>query len=301
MIEILLFVWLKPIIAYNCSPSANAEPSDSLNHFGTIFYRRRKYMTQQFSFAQIILWLFVIALGIEIGAGLYETFVIVPLWAGSAPESAIAFYRHNANNPHLAINAGGRFWIFVTPLVSLLSIATLLSGWRTNPEHLRWRCFIRHRVHLCVVCAEHYFDAKQSSFDDEPGGIEKLGKLVGRFELGTSGFRNHRLVVCFTSLELSGEKCFWLNSLIPFPDKIRVSNWRKFQYATRIHFLQTIHNFIHTSKSFSSDSFRTKETCRNRKMFGCVDGQHHLHTHANDVGHKSYAESQQSRERYAKF
>jgi hypothetical protein len=96
-------------------------------------------MTKQFSIAQLVLWLFIVSLGIEIGAGLYEIFVIVPLWAGSAPDSTIAFYQHNAANPHLAINAGGRFWIFASPLLSLLSIATLLSGRRTNSEHRRWR------------------------------------------------------------------------------------------------------------------------------------------------------------------
>ncbi len=36
-------------------------------------------MTRQFSIAQILLWLFVIALGIELGAGLYETLVVMPL------------------------------------------------------------------------------------------------------------------------------------------------------------------------------------------------------------------------------
>ncbi len=96
-------------------------------------------MTRQFSIAQIMLWLFVITLGIENGAGLYETFVITPLWAGSAPDSVIAFYQHNATNPQLAINAGDRFWIFATPLVGLFSLGTLLSGWRTNPEHRKWR------------------------------------------------------------------------------------------------------------------------------------------------------------------
>ncbi len=96
-------------------------------------------MTGKFSIAQIILWLFVIARGITIGGGLYETFVVMPLWSLAPPDSVIAYHHHNAANPQFAINAGGRFWMFFTPLVGLLSIATLLSGWRTRPKHRKWR------------------------------------------------------------------------------------------------------------------------------------------------------------------
>ena len=108
-------------------------------------------MTKQFSIAQIILWLFIISLGIEIGAGLYEIFVIVPLWANSAPDSVIAFYRHNIATPNLVINAGGRFWMFASPLLTLLSIAVLLSGRLTNPEHRRWRMAAGGLVFL-IMC-----------------------------------------------------------------------------------------------------------------------------------------------------
>lgn len=114
-------------------------------------------MTKQFSIAQIILWLFIISLGIEIGAGLYEIFVIVPLWAGSPPDSAIAFYQHNVANPHLAINAGGRFWMFASPLLTLLSIAVLLSGRRTNSEHRRWRLAAGGLVFLIMCCTFGWF------------------------------------------------------------------------------------------------------------------------------------------------
>ena len=87
----------------------------------------------------MFLWLFVIALGIEIGAGLYETRVVLPLWTGAPPDSVTAYYQHNAANPQFALNAGGRFWMGATPLVGLLAVATLLSGLRTRPPHRKWR------------------------------------------------------------------------------------------------------------------------------------------------------------------
>lgn len=96
-------------------------------------------MRRQFIIAQILLWAFVIALGIECGAGLYETLVITPLWGGAAPDSVIAFYYHNTVNPYLTLDAGGRFWIFATPLVGLLSAATLLTSRWTDAAHRKWR------------------------------------------------------------------------------------------------------------------------------------------------------------------
>jgi hypothetical protein len=96
-------------------------------------------MRRRFSIAQIFLWLLVIALGIELGAGLYETLVVLPLWTSAPPGSVTAYYQHNAANPQFALNAGGRFWMFSTPLVGLLAMATLLSGWRTRPQHRKWR------------------------------------------------------------------------------------------------------------------------------------------------------------------
>jgi hypothetical protein len=68
-----------------------------------------KQMTRQFSISQIFLWLFVIALGIEIGAGLYETLVVLPLWTSAPPASVTAYHQHNAANPQFTLNAGGRF------------------------------------------------------------------------------------------------------------------------------------------------------------------------------------------------
>jgi len=96
-------------------------------------------MVKQFSIAVFFLWVFVIVLGIEIGAGLYETFVVMPLWDTLPPDSVTAYYRHNAANPQFTLNAGPRFWMFFTPAVGLLGIGALVTGLRTNPEHRKWR------------------------------------------------------------------------------------------------------------------------------------------------------------------
>lgn len=96
-------------------------------------------MARQISVAQVFQWLFVVALGIVIGGGLYETLVVMPLWSLAPPDSVLAFYRHNVANPQFVLNQGGRFWVFFTPLLGLLAVATLVSGLKTRPEHRRWR------------------------------------------------------------------------------------------------------------------------------------------------------------------
>ena len=96
-------------------------------------------MAQQFSIARLFLWLFVIVLGLEIGAGLYETLVVLPLWTLAPPDSVVAYHQHNVAYPQFALNAGGRFWMFFTPLTGLMALATLVSAFKTHPEHRKWR------------------------------------------------------------------------------------------------------------------------------------------------------------------
>ena len=100
---------------------------------------KQQKMARQFSIAQVFLWLFVIVLGIEIGAGLYETLVVLPLWALAPPDSVVAYHQHNVAYPQFALNAGGRFWMVNTPLTGLLAIAAFITGLKTRREHRQWR------------------------------------------------------------------------------------------------------------------------------------------------------------------
>ncbi|MEO6392127.1 MAG: DUF1772 domain-containing protein [Pyrinomonadaceae bacterium] len=114
-------------------------------------------MKQQLSVPHLILFVFVIMLGLEIGAGLYEALVVLPLWNTALPESVIAYYHHNALDPQFALNAGGRFWMFFTPLTGLLSLATLLSGLKTDPPHRKWRLIGAAIVLTVVICTFVWF------------------------------------------------------------------------------------------------------------------------------------------------
>ncbi len=114
-------------------------------------------MPQEFSVAQVLLWLFVVLLGIEIGGGLYEALVVMPLWAAAPPDSVLAYYHHNVANPQFVLNQGGRFWMYCTPSVGLLAVAALVSGLKTGPDHRRWRITGTLLAIIVVVCAFAWF------------------------------------------------------------------------------------------------------------------------------------------------
>ena len=85
--------------------------------------------------ATILLWLFVINLGIAFGAGLYEHRIVAPDWiAGDGSR-----LRWNADAARRD-NTGLRFWAYVTtgPL-TVLTLASLVVAWRTiGPERGWW-------------------------------------------------------------------------------------------------------------------------------------------------------------------
>src|SRR5918996_5594783 len=85
--------------------------------------------------AKVLLWLFVINLGIAFGAGLYEGRIVVPEWISSSPESG---YQWNAEAARRA-NTGPRFWVFVTTVpLTVLTLANLVAAWRAEGAARRW-------------------------------------------------------------------------------------------------------------------------------------------------------------------
>lgn len=84
--------------------------------------------------ARVFLWLFTILLGIDIGAGVYEMRVNVPGWSAAVTtrtSDAEAYMR-------FAPNAGQRWWIGLTPLLALVTIAALVFAIRSAGPARRW-------------------------------------------------------------------------------------------------------------------------------------------------------------------
>jgi len=74
---------------------------------------------------KIVLWLFVINLGIAFGAGIYEARVVIPQWESIPPREWP--------------NTGLMFWVYVTTVpLTLLTIASLIAACLTQGPMRFW-------------------------------------------------------------------------------------------------------------------------------------------------------------------
>ena len=86
-------------------------------------------------FAEILLWLFVLNLGVATGAGLFETRIILPQWFSRTATG----YAVNGEAMR-TLDTGRRFWGMVTTLpLTLLTLAGVVAAWRAPaPLHHWW-------------------------------------------------------------------------------------------------------------------------------------------------------------------
>ena len=103
--------------------------------------------------AQVCLWLFVTLLGLQIGAGAYETRVVVPVWSGAPPGSVWDWNQ----TPQYALRPFERFWIFATPALAVSASATLFASWKTRPARRRWVLASCALTLLLVAATYAYF------------------------------------------------------------------------------------------------------------------------------------------------
>jgi hypothetical protein len=87
--------------------------------------------------ARIVLGVFVIALGLDLGAGIYEATVVVPLWAEGVPQTLAS------GNPYgrVAVNAGIHFWAYMTSIVAVLALVTLVFALVAPVPRRPWQLF----------------------------------------------------------------------------------------------------------------------------------------------------------------
>ena len=79
----------------------------------------RKYVPE------VLLWLFVINLGIALGAGIYEQRVVVPQWENVPPQEWT--------------QTGVLFWVYVTTVpLTLLTLANLVAAWLDRGPRRYW-------------------------------------------------------------------------------------------------------------------------------------------------------------------
>lgn len=87
------------------------------------------------SLSRILLWLFVINLGIAFGAGLYEGRIVFSHWLVSSRDTGLHWNAAAAQRD----NTGLRFWVFVTTIpLTLLTVANLFAAWRSSGPARGW-------------------------------------------------------------------------------------------------------------------------------------------------------------------
>ena len=131
----------------------------------------------------LLLWLFVIDLGIAFGAGLYEHRIVIPRWLVVASDGTLHW---NAEAARLD-NSGLRFWAYVTtgPL-TLLTIANLLVAWRYAAGWLRAWWIAASAVSLAErVLTLAYFIPTMIGLMNAPDTPESVATVTRWVELNT--------------------------------------------------------------------------------------------------------------------
>jgi hypothetical protein len=83
----------------------------------------------------LLLSLFIINLGIALGAGLYESRIVIPQWLVSSSDGPSRWDAAAA----LAANVGLRFWVYVTTVpLTLLTIANLFAALQAFGPARNW-------------------------------------------------------------------------------------------------------------------------------------------------------------------
>lgn len=103
--------------------------------------------------AEVSLWLFVVALSLQMGAGLYEMRVVTPLWSGEPPASVRGW---NADGRY-AVEPRAKFWRYCTAAVGLTAALALAFGWAEGGRRRKWVVVSAVTVILLVFVTYVYF------------------------------------------------------------------------------------------------------------------------------------------------
>ena len=83
----------------------------------------------------IVLWLFVLNLGVALGAGLYEHRIVASRWVTSSADGAAHWHADLARRD----DTGRRFWAFVTTIpLTLLTLANIYTAWYSIDAVRAW-------------------------------------------------------------------------------------------------------------------------------------------------------------------
>jgi hypothetical protein len=122
------------------------------------------------SVQSVLLWLFVINLGIVFGAGLYESRIVVPLWTSSPPESL--------RSPE----SGRRFWAFTSTIpLTLLTLANIAVAWQPHARR-EWWLFAAIAILVERIATFGYFIPAMLRMQRTVGSTTELAARIAIWE-----------------------------------------------------------------------------------------------------------------------
>jgi len=84
---------------------------------------------------KVVLWLFVVNLGVVFGAGIYEARISVARWIGPSHAAGPGWHAEEARRD----DTGRRFWAFTTTApLTLLTIVNLWAAWQSGGALRTW-------------------------------------------------------------------------------------------------------------------------------------------------------------------
>jgi hypothetical protein len=134
------------------------------------------------------LWLLVIFVSIQFGAGWYEKLVVVPLWADVSADHVLAALDDSGMR-----RAGRVFWPFVSPVVALLAVMNLVMAWRSNTSYRRWWLVAGAAMTLYALASYGYFVPQMLSF--QAGGQGWTAAEIETFVTWWTGLNYGRMTV----------------------------------------------------------------------------------------------------------
>jgi hypothetical protein len=83
----------------------------------------------------LLLWLFVVNLGLVFGAGIYEQRIVAPRWLERRPGAPARWHAAALRSD----DVGRKFWVFAATLpLTVLTIASLALAWRAGNAAQAW-------------------------------------------------------------------------------------------------------------------------------------------------------------------
>ncbi|HEX2444774.1 MAG TPA: hypothetical protein VHJ77_12575 [Vicinamibacterales bacterium] len=139
--------------------------------------------------ATVLLWLFVLNLGVAFGAGLYEHRIVLPTWLITSPDGSLHWNAEAA----LLDATGVRFWAFVTtgPL-TLLVLANLWAAWRAAAPLRRWWMSAALLALLDRLLTFAYFIPTMIGLMQTPDSAEAVARAT---QWSTLNYVRHALVL----------------------------------------------------------------------------------------------------------